>query len=104
MFRRLLICWLVISLQGYGLALAADLHGRSHAQGVACAAAPDHDDGAHATDGDHCNHGAFHLLGLPAVPFETTVVRPAPIRVTYSPRLPLVFLPRRLRPPTLRFC
>ncbi len=69
MFRRLIITWLVVSILGYGMALAADLH-------AGLATDPSHVLGDHATgsdahvndaDGgccDHCCHGAAHLLGL----------------------------------------
>ncbi len=105
MLRRLLVCWLLISIQGYGLALAADLHGQSHDQTAACAVTHQGDAGAaHASDGDHCNHGLFHLLGLPTMPLEGSNNLSCGVVTSVVPDPTLVFHPPRLRPPTFRFC
>ncbi len=68
MRRRLLLIWLIVSVLGYGIALAADLHGLGGAHAGATLqldnAHGDDPDGGSATDYDHCCHGAAHLLGL----------------------------------------
>jgi len=67
MLARLLKIWLIVSILGYGMALAADVHGDTGG---------DHD--VHLLDGKgnmpdentddsgchHCAHGVSHLLGL----------------------------------------
>jgi|UPI000761A84A hypothetical protein len=66
MLRRLLITWLVVSILGYGMALAADVHNelstdQTHTIGDHATNPSDMDD---ASDSDHCCHGIIHLLGL----------------------------------------
>lgn len=66
MLRRLLITWLIVSILGYGMALAADVHNKqstdhTHEIGHNTAHPADVDD---ASDSDHCCHGVIHLLGL----------------------------------------
>jgi len=66
MLRRLLSLLLILSIFGYGLALAVDLHGNSPEDPVA-AMHPLADSASHQQgmdDGDHCSHGAVHLLGM----------------------------------------
>ncbi len=63
MFKRLVALLLVWSILGYGLAVAADLHGELGVDVAATADLPSADD--HAGDGcGHCSHGASHLMGL----------------------------------------
>lgn len=66
MFRRVLMLWLIVSVFGYGMALAADVHGNALSD-------PAHEvvghpgalDAGGASPGcDHCCHGLAHLLGL----------------------------------------
>ncbi len=63
MLRRLLIAWLIVSILGYGMALAADAHNKQSTDHT-------HEIGdntthtADADDSDHCCHGGIHLLGL----------------------------------------
>ncbi|RRS31784.1 MAG: hypothetical protein OI74_12935 [Gammaproteobacteria bacterium (ex Lamellibrachia satsuma)] len=66
MLRRLLIAWLIVSILGYGMALAADAHneqstGHTHEIGDNTTHTADADD---ASDSDHCCHGGIHLIGL----------------------------------------
>ncbi|MCU7930282.1 MAG: hypothetical protein KZQ90_05740 [Candidatus Thiodiazotropha sp. (ex Codakia rugifera)] len=67
MLRRLLTTWLIISILGYGMAMAADLHielspDQSHAISDHHPYQPnDVDDNAGC---DHCCHGVLHLIGL----------------------------------------
>ena len=66
MLRRLLITWLLVSIVGYGMALAADVHvelssDQTHAIGDH---ATDPTDTGDEADCDHCCHGVLHLLGL----------------------------------------
>ncbi len=105
MFRRLIITWLVVSILGYGMALAADLH-------AGLATDPVHASGDHATSSDahandaddagccdHCCHGVAHLLGLKRCDtFDLSAERgvfplsPTVSPVSFSP-------PSLLRPP-----
>jgi len=66
MRRRFLIFWLILSMLGYGLTLAAELHAghhdNDHLPSVEHQAAHDSD---HESGCDHCCHGVMHLLGLP---------------------------------------
>ncbi|RDH92420.1 MAG: hypothetical protein DIZ77_00800 [endosymbiont of Seepiophila jonesi] len=63
MLRRLIIAWLIVSILGYGMALAADAHNEQSTDHT-------HEIGdntthpADASDSDHCCHGGIHLLGL----------------------------------------
>ena len=63
---RFLIFWLILSILGYGMAMAADLHdglhGDDHQQSADHQAAQNTD---HEAGCDHCCHGLMHLLGLP---------------------------------------
>ena len=68
MLRRLIILWLIVSVLGYGLALAADVHQSEWtASDVAGAPTPDSPNQQPALDDldcGHCSHGVYHLLGL----------------------------------------
>jgi len=104
MFRRFVATWLMLSILGYGMVAAADVHNENaqshdHAQVLA-----DVDSGPAApldqqTDSDHCCHGIAHLLGFAS---ETTLSPAA------SPLLPIIrhteylhslALPPAYRPP-----
>ncbi|RDH88582.1 MAG: hypothetical protein DIZ78_01225 [endosymbiont of Escarpia spicata] len=66
MLRRLIIAWLIVSILGYGMALAADAHNEQstdHTHEIVdnTTHPADMDD---ASDSDHCCHGGIHLLGL----------------------------------------
>ncbi|WP_456416701.1 hypothetical protein [Thiolapillus sp.] len=68
MLSRALKIWLIVSILGYGMALAADVHGELTADGVHLSAnSADHPlsgDSADDSDCNHCAHGSSHLLGL----------------------------------------
>ena len=71
MIRSLIIIWLLLSILGYGMAVAADFHG-GDVQADHIHAPCDGDGAPDAADGNlahgHCCHGAFHLLGLNFTP------------------------------------
>lgn len=76
MIRRLIITWLVISILGYGMATAADVHyGESPAdQVVALENSADLPNDPHILPAhDQCGHGYSHLLGLNFTPAKPTV-------------------------------
>ena len=65
MFCRLIATLLIVSILGYGLALAADVHGELSGESPAFHQLDDHGQEAHdGVDCDHCSHGAVHLLGM----------------------------------------
>jgi len=103
MLRRFLISWLVVSLLGYGMALAADVHleistDRTHAVGDHATDPAGADD---AADCDHCCHGVLHLLGLNgAEPVDFPVDRNS-VLFPYSVSIPSFALATLLRPPIL---
>ncbi len=100
MLRRLLLVWLVTSILGYGMALAYDLHGQpGDTAAVTTGHLPPADDDHHSDDGDHCCHGAVHLLGLGQQPLpglEIDTVTPDAIAVIDARSLTLA---TPLRPP-----
>ncbi len=101
MLRRLLVIWLVISILGYGVALAADVHGeQQHQYGYAAT-----DDGGHAShagvDCGHCAHGTAHLTGLHFAFDLQTVEAGRPARSDYRPALLSPPPQETLKPPTL---
>lgn len=70
MLTRLLITWLMMTIFGYGMALAVDIHNvqlpeLAHSMDLHAAADQsshaDHDDSPRH---DHCYHGSSHLVGL----------------------------------------
>ncbi len=76
MIHRLIITWLVISILGYGMAIAADVHyGETQAdQVVALDDAGNLPDDPHGLPAhDQCGHGSFHLLGLNFAPAKPPV-------------------------------
>jgi len=76
MIHRLIITWLVISILGYGMAFAADVHYEESAvdQVVALGDSGDLPDEPHnLLAHDHCSHGSFHLLGLNFTPAKPTI-------------------------------
>ena len=76
MIQRLIITWLVMSILGYGMAIAADVHyGESPTDRVVVLGDSDdlpydpHNLPAH----DQCGHGSFHLIGLNFTPAKPTI-------------------------------
>ena len=65
MIRRFLSIWLILSIFGYGIAMAAEIHSsfdQDHEHSI-----QDHSDNRDHNDVDncdHCCHGGLHLLGL----------------------------------------
>ncbi|WP_456375807.1 hypothetical protein [Thiolapillus sp.] len=98
MLSRFLKIWLILSIFGYGMVLASDVHGDlAGVQDVHLMdnnADPADDDGCH-----HCAHGVSHLLGLNysggAYLPNTRCVSPAPYDLNWSSLSP----PSLLRPP-----
>ena len=67
MLVRILKIWLMVSIFGYGMALAADVHGELAADSIHLSADSTDLSGDPADDSDcthHCAHGSSHLLGL----------------------------------------
>lgn len=72
MIRRLIITWLVMSILGYGMAFAADMHfGESPVDLVVLDDTSNTPGDPHdLSTNDHCSHGSFHLLGLNFTPIK----------------------------------
>ncbi|WP_456380182.1 hypothetical protein [Thiolapillus sp.] len=66
MLGRVLKIWLIVSILGYGMALAADVHGELAADDMHLSVDNTDAPGDPADDSDcnHCAHGTSHLLGL----------------------------------------
>ncbi len=100
MLRRFILIWLMLSIFGYGMALAADLHGELSADmGISLDSTGD-EDGSHDDTGcHHCSHGTSHLLGLNTVScfniYEGGKVLASAYRVSFDSFSP----PSLLRPP-----
>ena len=66
MIRRFLSIWLILSVFGYGVAMAAEIHSsfdQDHEHSIQDHLdKQNHDD--EADNCDHCCHGSLHLLGL----------------------------------------
>jgi hypothetical protein len=72
MLNRLLITWLMMTIFGYGMALAIDVHDvhspeLAHSMELAAGDHSSHADHDDAPKHDHCAHGSSHLLGLNSV-------------------------------------
>ncbi|WP_041067143.1 hypothetical protein [Thiolapillus brandeum] len=61
---RLINIWLIISILGYSLVLAADIHGELLLQDNPGYVEKISHDKAADTDCGHCSHGTLHILGL----------------------------------------
>ncbi|MEW8050738.1 MAG: hypothetical protein AB2810_05325 [Candidatus Thiodiazotropha endolucinida] len=104
MLRRLIILWLILSIHGYGMAVAADAHHEILAESGMhnhalsdLAGHPDNSD--HPVDSDHCCHGIIHILGLIesiTVPHLELAALPA---LLHSDEVVSLTLTPRLRPP-----
>ncbi len=64
MIRQLLITWLVISILGYGMVVAADAHYEESLADQVTMLDDTPDDPHNLSIYDHCSHGSFHLIGL----------------------------------------
>ena len=65
MLRRYIVTWLIVSILGYGMALAADVHGELLSDAGYSAADSSLEPDQQADSGcGHCSHGAMHMLGL----------------------------------------
>ena len=101
MLRRLLITWLIVSILGYGMALAADVHNEpatnqtytvdDHAENPS--------DTDHANSCDHCCHGVSHLLGLSCANPISLAADRSLLRTPYAVSLISFPPPSILRPP-----
>ncbi len=76
MIRHLLIAWLIVSILGYGMVIAADVHNEISpaAQTAAMGDAGNLPDDLHGLPAhDQCGHGCSHLLGLNFTPAKPSV-------------------------------
>ncbi len=65
MLRRFIITWLIVSILGYGMALAADVHGELLSDdGYSTLDNVPGQDQHGDSDCGHCSHGTIHMLGL----------------------------------------
>ncbi len=101
MLRRILITWLVVSILGYGMAVAADVHSelatdQTHAIGDHTTNPSDTDD---ASDCDHCCHGVIHLLGLHSAEALNLTTDRSILLIPYLVSLTSFSPPSPLRPP-----
>ena len=64
MVRHLIITWLVISILGYGMAIAADVHDEETQVMTVGDVTHLHDDPHTLPAHDQCGHGSFHLLAI----------------------------------------
>lgn len=92
MQRYFLIFWLILSILGYGIAMAADMHAGLHGEDHQLTADhPAPHDADHEAGCDHCCHGFMHLLGLPKshafelVSCRVSVQTPYRVKSTSSP-------------------
>lgn len=100
MFRRLIATWLIVSILGYGVALAADVHGEQsgesgYSQQDRAPAQDQHTD----SDCGHCSHGVTHLLGLGSDLTSAPLVLNQRFQADYLASLLSPPLRRHLRPP-----
>ncbi len=101
MLRRFLVTWLVVSILGYGMAMAADVHNdlasdHIHIIGEHVNNQSDTDD---AVGCDHCCHGVLHLLGLNSTETFNLEADLGIVPASYSVSLVSFFPPSVLRPP-----
>lgn len=101
MIRRLIITWLVISILGYGMAIAADVHyGEPPVNQVVLGDAGNISDDPHSLSAyDHCNHGCFHLLGLDFTPAKPLASTPQSPKSAYLASWNSLLNPPPSRPP-----
>jgi hypothetical protein len=100
MFRRILVIWLIVSILGYGVTLAADLHGEQYGESGFSTAEPEPAQDPHADTGcGHCSHGALHLLGLANGLTATPVILSHRFQAGYLASHLSPPLRRHLRPP-----
>jgi hypothetical protein len=101
MLARILKIWLIVSIFGYGLVLAADIHGELSVDHAVQLLDDNSSVDDTADDGGchHCAHGISHLLGLSylgeTLPADTRCRATAfyhPLGSSFSP-------PSLLRPP-----
>ena len=100
MLRRLLVSWLIVSILGYGMALAADVHGELQDEASYSSLDSTADQDPHGDSGcGHCSHGATHLLGLEATFSRSFAQLSDSLQCDHraDPTDPLLRLP--LRPP-----
>ena len=104
MLHRFFLIWLILSMLGYGMVLAVDVHDAQIQAPESIAAT--HEDGQEVNHVglaccDHCAHGSAHLLGLHAAfDFQIAPVG-APIRGDYRPVLRSPPFQELLKPPAL---
>lgn len=101
MLRRFLITWLVVSILGYGMALAADVRDEmaTDQTHVVSDQGTNPGDTDHANNCDHCCHGVSHLLGLSGANTINLAVDHGLLRIPYSASLNSFSPSSILRPP-----
>ena len=103
MLQRALLFWLILSMLGYGLALAIDVHSAQMQPAASIVAADAGDQDKHAGPAccDHCVHGSAHLLGLHAAFAFQIAPAGAPLRSDDPPALRAPPFQKPLKPPAL---
>ncbi len=102
MLRRLLVTCLIVSILGYGMALAADVHGELDADDRVAALDTGADQDPHSDSGcGHCSHGIIHLLGLEASFVGLIAPRTEVLQCDHRSLLVSPSLRNLLRPPIL---
>jgi len=102
MLARLLKIWLIVSILGYGMALAADVHGELTADNdiqLSSGDAGSPDSSTDDTGCHHCAHGVSHLLGLSYAGGITVTGSRSILPGGYSPAWYSFSPPSLLRPP-----
>lgn len=100
MLRRFIITWLIVSILGYGMALAADVHGELLADDGYSTLDTTPDQDQHGdSDCGHCSHGATHMLGLESSLTSLTVPLGSPLQCDYRAEMQAPPLQLPLRPP-----
>ena len=101
MLRHFFIAWLILSILGYGMAMAADVHNdqasdHTHAISDHVNSQSDSDDSVGC---DHCCHGVIHLLGLNSTETFYLVADRSIVHAPYLVSFTSVSPPSILRPP-----
>jgi len=100
MLHRFLVCWLIVSILGYGVALAADVHGEQLGENGFSTVDQAPTQEQHADSGcGHCSHGVTHLLGLASDLTAAPVILNHGFQAEYLASLISPSLRRHLRPP-----
>ena len=103
MFPRFVATWLILSILGYGMVLAADVHERTVETENPAQVLSDGDFQPppldQQADGDHCCHGIAHILGFTSQETVSTVTSASPTNARYSEFFRSLSPTPSLRPP-----